>query len=197
MKQCWGEGDLRAYVDRELSPAQAEAVESHLAECATCAAAHGAIAARAARVTAWMEDLSAEIPAAADIPSSRWNRPAVWAGVAALAAALLLTVALSKQSVPPVAQANLEPPRAQITRGSAPVAAAPVVPRPIRRVPVRSVRRRPAPQEYMALDDEPIDTGFVMRMAMPSGALADVIVDGEGRARAIRPISTNFKENHR
>jgi hypothetical protein len=46
----------------------------------------------------------------------------------------------------------------------------------------------------MALDEEPIDTGLVMRVALPSGMQADVIVDGDGRARAIRPVQTILKE---
>ena len=197
MKPCWGEGELRAYVDRELSPAQNLELESHLAKCAACTAAHAAIAERAARVGSWMEDLSAEIPAAANIPARGIPRPALWGGIAALAAALVLAVLLSRHPAQRPLRANIEPPPAPapIETPAAVFAAAPEVSRPTRRVPVRTVRRRPAPQEYMALDDEPIDTGFVMRMAMPSGVLADVIVDGEGRARAIRPI-TFVKENH-
>jgi hypothetical protein len=64
---------------------------------------------------------------------------------------------------------------------------------PVRRAAAR--RARPTPvQYYMALDEEPIDTGVVMRVALPSGMQADVIVDGDGRARAIRPISVVKEE---
>ncbi len=44
-------------------------------------------------------------------------------------------------------------------------------------------------QYYLALDDGPIDTGVVMRVAFDgTGMQADVIFDAEGRPRAIRPI---------
>jgi hypothetical protein len=44
-----------------------------------------------------------------------------------------------------------------------------------------------APDYYLALDDEPIETGVVMRVALgPAEVPADVIFDQEGRARAIR-----------
>jgi hypothetical protein len=63
--------------------------------------------------------------------------------------------------------------------------------------PVRTARPKPAtpgapPQtdSYLALDDDPIDVGIVMRVALDSAAAvqADVIFDAEGRARAIRPV---------
>jgi anti-sigma factor RsiW len=196
MTACCGEGQLRAYLDRELPPAEAEAVALHLAECDACADACGSIGARAARVSLLMEDLSADIPAAAH--SRRAARYAVWAGVAAVAAALIVMVLLSRHAnapavqsageIPPAPAAILETP-APVPQTSAPVQRA----RRVRATPVH----RAAEQEYVALDDQPIDTGFVMRLAMPSGALADVIVDGNGHPRAIRPIRTvaNFKES--
>jgi hypothetical protein len=52
------------------------------------------------------------------------------------------------------------------------------------------------PTEYfLALDDDPIDMGVVMRVALDTGdaVQADVIFDADGRARAIRPVSTNSK----
>jgi len=43
---------------------------------------------------------------------------------------------------------------------------------------------------FLALDDEPIETGIVMRVASPSGDFqADVIVGPDGRAHAIRIVS--------
>ena len=91
---------------------------------------------------------------------------------------------------PGTVKATLAPPPAPVAVQEAPAAeavvAAPVL--PVRRAAAR--RARPAPvQYYMALDEEPIDTGLVMRVALASGMQADVIVDGDGRARAIRPIS--------
>ena len=47
----------------------------------------------------------------------------------------------------------------------------------------------PQVQYYLALDDEPIDTGVVMRVALDgTGIQADVIFDAEGRPRAIRTV---------
>jgi hypothetical protein len=66
----------------------------------------------------------------------------------------------------------------------------------VRRPRIQTVSQSPV-QYYMALDEEPIDTGLVMRVALPSGMQADVIVDGDGRARAIRPVSTILKEDER
>jgi hypothetical protein len=43
---------------------------------------------------------------------------------------------------------------------------------------------------FLALDDEPIETGIVMRVASPSGDFqADVIVGPDGRAHAIRIVN--------
>jgi len=53
--------------------------------------------------------------------------------------------------------------------------------RPLRRKTVR-------PQYFLGLDEEPIDTGVMMRVAFENGIEADVIVDAEGRPRAIRAV---------
>jgi anti-sigma factor RsiW len=190
MKQCWGEGELRAHLDRELPAEQALAVEQHLTECAACAAAYQALASRAAHVSSWMEDLSADIPAPAPAPNRSSVRPAAWV---ALAASLLLTALLSRQPARPPVQAVVQPLPAPIPVET-PVVATVAAPSPrFRHAPVRPVRPSPV-QYYMALDEEPIDTGLVMRVALASGMQADVIVDGDGRARAIRPIQTTLKE---
>ena len=59
--------------------------------------------------------------------------------------------------------------------------------RPVRvaRVPHRRV---PQPQYFLAFDEEPIDTGTVMRVTLQSGIEADVIVDSGGRPRAVRTV---------
>jgi hypothetical protein len=71
-------------------------------------------------------------------------------------------------------------------------AVAPVV-KPPEIAPARAKspkREKPQPvQYYLALDDEPIDTGVVMRVALDgTGVQADVIFDSEGRPRAIRTV---------
>jgi hypothetical protein len=43
--------------------------------------------------------------------------------------------------------------------------------------------------QFVALDDEPIDTGVVVRVAVgPNQVQADVIVGPDGRARAFRLV---------
>lgn len=194
MKQCLREGELRAWLDGEMAAGQVAAAERHLAECARCAAAYKQVAERAALVSGWMESLSADVPAPAAAPRLAARRTAAWIAAAAIAAALVLAVALSgwhgRVPVEPPAKAALAPPSVPAAVQEAPaaeeVAAVPVL--PVRRAAAK--RASPAPvQYYMALDEEPIDTGLVMRVALPSGMQADVIVDGDGRARAIRPIS--------
>jgi len=198
MKQCLGQGELRAWVDRELPPERALAVEQHLAECAGCAVAYEAISARAARVSGWMAALSADVPMPVAAPRKAILPRTVWVGVAALAAGLLLAAALSRQPGKRPVQATVAVPPAPVVVQETPLVAAMVAPAPapvarVRRRPVRPARTSPV-QYYMALDEEPIDTGLVMRVALPSGLQADVIVDGDGRARAIRPISVMKEE---
>jgi hypothetical protein len=61
---------------------------------------------------------------------------------------------------------------------------------------------RPAPakpkpqiQYYFALDNEPIETGLVVRVGLNGGQTpADVIVGPDGRARAIRLVSDTSGE---
>src|SRR5204862_5346173 len=36
MKECWTDGDLRAYLDRELPGPERDRVAEHLAQCAAC-----------------------------------------------------------------------------------------------------------------------------------------------------------------
>ncbi len=198
MRQCLQEGELRAWLDGELPAGEKQGVEQHLAECAKCAASSREISARAARVSAWMESLSPDIRMPAAAPRRRWvARPAVWAGAAALAAGLVLAVLATRPPKGPVEQAVAPPPvrvaapEVQVATPAAAVST-PVAAR-VRRPPVRKARQVPV-QYYMALDEEPIDTGLVMRVALPSGLQADVIVDADGRARAIRPISVTKEE---
>ncbi len=198
MKQCLREGELRAWLDGELPAEQVPAAERHVAECAACATAYRQVADRAARVSGWLESLSAEIPAPVAVPRLAARRAAAWLAVAALAAALVLAVVLARphgrQPVKLPVKAMLAPPPSPDAVQEAPAATAvvsvPVL--PVRRAAAR--RARPPVQYYMALDEEPIDTGVVLRVALPSGMQADVIVDGDGRARAIRPISVVKEE---
>ena len=50
MKECWDEGGLRAYLDRELPPDEMTRIAVHLGGCAECHARYNELAGRAARV---------------------------------------------------------------------------------------------------------------------------------------------------
>src|SRR5215831_18426293 len=197
MKECWAEGDLRAYVDRELAPEVMEKIGGHLRECTACQSRYGEIAGRAARVTEWMSALpEVETPLWAPRVVEIAPRRAVWpraVAVGAVAAGLLLAgILLGRHEEPETAVA---PPAAQQPETAA--AMKPVLPTPAPEVehstPLRTARavRPPAPRRaavpqktyYMALDDEPIEAGVVVRMALDPGAVqADVIVGLDGRA---------------
>ena len=157
MKECWTEGDLRAYLDRELPAGDRERIAAHLAECSACGALYGEIAARAERVAAALGALAETVSPVAARPAARpvrlWPRWAAAAGIAAGLALLLLT------------------PRAQ------PPAPAPV-----------ALEKG----DFVALDNEPIDAGLVVRVAFgPDNLQADVIVSADGRARAYRLVKTS------
>jgi hypothetical protein len=89
--------------------------------------------------------------------------------------------------------------RPRVQRTARPIRAeaiAPEKPTPLKPVHVNR-RKAPAaaqPDYFLALDDDPIDMGVVMRVALDSAAdlQADVIFDADGRPRAIRPV-TNGK----
>jgi anti-sigma factor RsiW len=191
MSQCWSEGELRAYLDSELPPRDMELAAAHVKECAACGALYAELESRAARVAILLEALPV-VPPALELPQlarrerMRWR----WAG-AAMAAALLLglfrmpkrieKVAASPQRQPPIVQAQPAP-------APPPAQTRPAVLR-------RKVKLKPQVQYYMALDDEPIETGIVVRVALDNGQVpADVILGPDGRARAIRLVSDDTGE---
>jgi len=191
MKECWSEGDLRAYVDRELPAGELDRISAHVETCEACAARLKEIAGRAGRIAACMADL-ADVPAS--IPVGRPRQAWKWAAAAAVLAAGIAAAVALKPVRHPVAVVT--PPAPVVTAPQEASAAAPVqvaAPPPevaVKRAAARHRRSpRPAVNYFMALDDEPIDTGVVMRMALQDGMQADVIVDSQGRARAIRPVS--------
>jgi anti-sigma factor RsiW len=153
MTECWNEGDLRAYADRELPPAEMEKLAAHLAACAGCEARSRELAERAARVGAWVAELNAPAPVAVKQPArpaSTWPR---WA--AALTAAAGLALLLLNPRAKPSRQ-----------QGTAAIS-----------------------RHFVALDNEPIDTGVVVRVAVgPNQVQADVIIGPDGRARAYRLV---------
>ncbi len=186
MSECWDEGGLRAYADRELPPGDLARIAAHLGACAECHGRYNEIAARAARVSSMIGALDVPSLVARPMPR-RWVK-SVAAGALALAAAVALAFILIPRRAPrPQPVAAPHTPRVE-----RPIQASSPAPEPKLGAPVqaKTVRRAKPPRVdyYLALDDEPIDTGVVMRVALEGAGQADVIFDAEGRARAIRPV---------
>jgi hypothetical protein len=111
------------------------------------------------------------------------------AGLAvAVSAALVFALVPPRRPEPLVAVPVPAAPKAQ-----APAPPVTVKPAIIKRLPrKRAVPPKPKPQVqyYVALDDQPIETGVVVRVGLDNGLVpADVIVGSDGRPRAIRLIS--------
>jgi hypothetical protein len=199
MTNCWSEGALRAYLDRELPAPDMKAVAAHLGECSDCDALCAELAGRAARVFALLETLpEPAIVAAMPRTPSRTRSKWLWTGAAvALAAGLAIASFLvPKRPEPPVAQmvAVPESPATPVQSVAADpaTAPAPAVRQAASRIPIR---KRPAASTdyFLALDDEPIESGVIMRMAIqPGNTQADIVFDPGGRARAIRLVSNKY-----
>lgn len=101
MSNCWSEGELRAYVDREMAVDERARLAEHLGGCAACEARLGTIEARAERVATALNALAEDVLPARQTAGRRtvrlWPR---WAGAAAAAAALALAL-LTPQARPP------------------------------------------------------------------------------------------------
>jgi hypothetical protein len=199
MSECWDAGGLRAYFDRELPAEDLSRAAAHIGACAECHVRYNELAARAVRVSSMMSSLGArpQMPPAAAAPSRRWIWPAAAAAVALAAAAALGFVLVPKRVAPAPARPVAAP---QVRRVERPIQAeveAPPAAAPAKVVRAKSARQAKSPETdyYLALDDEPIDTGVVMRVALDSAASvqADVIFDAEGRPRAIRPLKPSSK----
>jgi hypothetical protein len=193
MKECWSEGELRAYLDRELPPGELERAAAHLRQCAACERTFEALAARAGRLAVLLDELATAGPAmplrAGPSHRRRWA-----AAVLALAAGLAIAAALLPRRSAPLAPV---PPAAAVASiGPAPVARE-VLAQPLA---APAPARRPAPRTRLAerndafvrLDDEPFEAGVVLRVALgPNEVPADVVFGSDGRAHAIRLV--NFK----
>jgi anti-sigma factor RsiW len=101
MKQCWTDGDLRAYLDRELPGPDRDRAASHLAICEECDARYREIAARAERVATALSALAGGIAPARSRPAAPkvklWPR---WAAAVGMAAGLALILASPKATPP-------------------------------------------------------------------------------------------------
>jgi len=218
MNRCWPEGTLRAYLDRELPAGDLTAMAAHLDECGSCTERLRDLAARADRVSAMMAPLAEptapfghgsklvsnraatkeSAPRPARFRKSTRQPAVIVAGLVAAAAWAAFALLSPKPVHAPVRPGTPAP-----VVAAAPPAVelpAPPVPAPIQaqhRIPARPPRRTfvsPAPRVntagFVALDDDPIDAGVVMRVALAQGQMqADVIYSPDGRPRAFRLIN--------
>jgi hypothetical protein len=191
MTQCWPEGALRAYLDRELPTEDMQRVAAHLGKCTVCDGLCTELAARAAHVSALMELLpewSGTMPRAAT-PA---KRRATWVGIAvALAACLAVAAYLIPDRRPWEARvlpapAPATPPVTAAVAGMTP----PPAEAPVPRRPRRIRQTAPEPAYFVALDDEPFESGVIMRVGVKPGNLqADIVFGPDGRARAFRLVN--------
>jgi hypothetical protein len=115
----------------------------------------------------------------------------VWTGAAVALAAGLAIAAMLLPKREPVKMVQQPPvPAPQATQQEQPVeipmVTASAVPRA---VPVaRKPRRTASADPFIALDDEPIESGIVMRVELPGSTPADIVFSPDGRARAVRLV---------
>jgi anti-sigma factor RsiW len=187
MNQCWPDGDLRAFLDGELPRESQEQVGAHLELCGGCGERYREMSQRAARVSTLMSMLPETAPSVRAIVPPRTHHGRPWA-VAALSLAAALAIAFvvvpKRGVVQPVT----------IAKALAPVATVSVEPAltvPAHPVARHAAARRPVVREdFLRLDDEPLETGTVVRISAENGDVqADLIVGPDGRAHAVRIVS--------
>jgi anti-sigma factor RsiW len=195
MTQCWPEGALRAYLDGELPSGDMERVAAHLKACAECDGLCTELAGRAEHVSALME-LLPECGEPLPWPGKAARAPRRlrhWAGIAAaLAACLALAAYLLPDRRPREAVVLPAPAPQPVTAAVAETPPAPAeTAQPA--APRRGRRVRPAVPEiahFVALDDEPFESGVIMRVGVqPGNVQADIVFGPDGRARAFRLVN--------
>jgi anti-sigma factor RsiW len=101
MSHCGSDGEIRAYLDRELPEADRERLTRHAGECAACEARMREMEARSARIATALGALADDVlpfrPQAAPKPVRLWPR---WAAAGAIAAGLALLL-LNPAAQPP------------------------------------------------------------------------------------------------
>jgi anti-sigma factor RsiW len=188
MTQCWPEGALRAYLDGELPSEDMQSVAVHLGQCRVCDGLCRELAARAAHVSALLELLPERgetMPRPADVPRRRAN----WIGIAvALAAGLAVAAYLLPERHPREAVVHPAAPTPAAVAAVAPAPPAIELPAPRRARPVRHAAGEPA--YFVALDDEPFESGVIVRVDVKPGNLqADIVFGPDGRAHAFRLVN--------
>jgi anti-sigma factor RsiW len=197
MTQCCSEGALRAYLDRELPTEDMQQVAAHLGKCTVCDGLCTALAARAAHISAMIELLpewSAAMPRPAVAAKRRVLRPN-WVGIAVAVAACLALAAYLRPDRTPRREVLVRP--APVLMPAAPAAVNLVADAPqvhVEAPPPRRARRvRPAapePAYFVALDDEPFESGVIMRVDVkPGNVQADIVFGPDGRAHAFRLVN--------
>jgi hypothetical protein len=194
MTQCWSEGELRAFLDGELPVRDMERAAAHLKDCQGCGRVYAELAERAARMGALLELLPEPMaPSKAPAIPKRAAHAGRWMAAAALAAALVVAVMMAPWRSRPGNRPVPPPPVAAKIAPTPPPRVAP--PQPLKVKPAIVRRKAPAKpkprvEDYVALDDEPIEAGVVVRVGFSGGRVpADVIFGPDGRARAIRLVS--------
>jgi len=200
MSECWPVGALRAQLDRELPPDEMDRVAAHLGECAECARLSRELATRAEWLGVWMNELpSPELDWRVAAPrraaaGSRWIGLAAGLALAGLAlAAWLLPRYRDVAIVAPPVVISAPPPVMAESPGNPQTMAVLPAKRAVLRGPARRPRARAqtVSDEFLALDDEPIETGVVMRVGVePGNVQADIVFGQDGRAHAIRLVGT-------
>ena len=126
MTQCWPEGALRAYLDRELPTEDMQRVAAHLGDCTVCDGLCTELAARAAHVSALLELLPEWSVAAMPRAATPAKRRATRVGIAvALAAGLALAAYLMPDRHPREALVRAAPSPAPLKVAAAVAAVAP------------------------------------------------------------------------
>jgi hypothetical protein len=197
MKQCWPEGTLRAYLDGELPPEEMRSVAAHLEECADCSRLHTELSVRASYVGGLMDTLSVPAPKLAPRKvAAKASGSWAWTGAAvALAAGLAIAAMLiPKQEAPKIVHTPPvpQPQQAQVIQPERVAEEIPLATAPLKSQKVTSVRRAPRAKladAFIALDNEPIESGIVMRVELPGSTPADIVFSPDGRARAVRLVS--------
>lgn len=216
MIACMTEGKLRACLDGELPSDEARSASRHLLSCERCRDEMGRLRTRASRVATLMGFLEPVSPgpqqdgAAAlvhihgRVPEGRGARPIRWAAIGALAVLILLSLMIPKilrrPGLPAVAVGSKAAAPASIASGAGLAEASLPAPEIQTSAQPAQSQARPRVDCYLALDNgEPVQMGFVVRMSLPASILApwesaqdsrqiqaDVVIDEDGRARAIR-----------
>ena len=209
MRECWPDGKLRAFLDRELPAEELSRLSAHLEECPECGSRYRELSARAGRVMDLVGGLAEPcvanlVPRPTGKPfaparprGARWKIAA--AAAAALAAGWAALALLSPKPVEAPVVTRFDSPRVVETPHVAdipiPIRSSPAR-RPVRVAPRRfqpalpSAAPRATLAGFVALDDDPIDAGVVMRVVLANGRMqADVIYSPDGRPRAIRLVN--------